>query len=1273
MEKLKKTRRTCRGWVTRASKVLSDLLESSTTTISQFEYAIKEYDQRLAKFDEVQEAIEIDVAEEELEQLLDEAHEFRTVSVQPRIQAEDQIRKLAAAACPGSKAGSISGQSSSRDKFTYLLSLLEGDARNVVKGLAHTSANYPVACKLLKECYYKPERIIFAHVQALLNGEVNINVSGPKGVAQLWKLREDILIHICSLEALGITGKQCEVFLTPIILSRLPSELRLEWARDGDGHESDLDWLLTFLDKEISRLKRSEAFKGKSSSEVKKIENKSSNDKVYSAAALHASSKQENTMCSFCAKKHKSENCYGVLELSEKERCEKIRSLGLCFKCLKSGHISRDCKSRTRCTKCNGAHSTLMCGVRLEMNLKKEENEAKEGAIGSDKPGDVALLTGQGGNCAILQTAKVQVRGSDGTVVTAQVMFDNGADRSYISSKFVKKCKPQWITSAPMPYSSYGGHSSGKNEHRNVYELKLWDSDKKVVRITAAEIPRICQPLVRPIVPDSVLNSFSHVVLADDYHHDSPIEIDILIGLDFYWTQISPVDAFQINHVVAMKSLFGYVLSGRLYKTNDSCTYSVPQLLCISSVSDSDLCKFWDLETVGVKPRELVESYSETKDFKEFQSTVKFVNGRYEVALPWKDDSAKERLLNNVVIAHKRLGRLMVKLEHDKELKKEYQKVFDSYESDHIIGEVPRQEISGVNPVYYMPHRPVVKLSSSSTKIRPVFDASTSCYNGVSLNGCLSSGPSLNPDLVEVLIRFWHWPIAVTADIRKALLQISVQEKDRYVHRFFWPRDDGTIRHMRFTRIPFGNTASPFLLNATIKHHLDKYPPTSVVQDLKANMYTDNWLSGADSAVEAADKFCEARSILADASIDLTKLVSNSLLITSQLCDKEPFINSDEPNTVLGLKWCNSLDSFSFDGINSDSFVEVVFTKRSILSVIAKIFYPLGLISPYVMYGKILFQELWKLGLTWDQEMPSELKLKFQRWLLSGQHFKNYQIDRCYFSQKAWGKLSHMELHGFGDASEKGYGACVYLRVPVENCSYKVSLESPKSRVAPIKTITLPRLELMGCLLGSRLVNFVKNTLNLDNSVRVRCWTDSTIALSWIQGDVSKKDLFVANRAKEIRELTPPSYWQHCVSKDNPADLITRGLLADNLVDSTMWLYGPSMLKEFQYQKREGNPVKYKDEIGIESTAICLNVQGVPDNPLIDLDRYSKLSKVLRVTAYVLRFIINCRNSNNKVAGPLITEEIDFAKLKLIYCIQREVFSAEIKALLDKKGYPSMV
>ncbi|KAK3892841.1 hypothetical protein Pcinc_003312 [Petrolisthes cinctipes] len=685
MEKLQKSRTTCRGWVTRASKTLGDTdsRDSDVTNVKLPKLELPKFNGEVTQWQSFWDQFSSHI----------DATDLPVIS-----------------------------------KFTYLMSLLEGDAKNVVNGLAHTCANYSVACGLLKERYNKPERIIFAHVQALLNGQVNISSGGQKGVAQLWKLRDDILVHIRSLEALGVTGKQCEVFLTPIILSRLPNEMRLEWARDDDGHESDLEFLLKFLDKEISRLERSEAFKGKkSSNEEKKAENKGTKERVCSAAALHASTKQEHLMCSFRSRKHKSEHFYGVLELSGKEQGEKIRSLGLCFKCLNSGHRSRVCRARVRCPKCNGAHSILMCGVKLELNPKNEESEEKQGHVTKDRPNDVALLAGQGGNCTVLQTAKVQVCRSDGTFATAQIMFDNGADRSYVSSSFVRKCKPQWITSALMPYSSFGGHSAGRNEHRNIFELKLWGSDKQVVPIIAAEIPKICQPLVRSVVPYSVLNSFKHVDIADNYCPDFPIEIDVLIGLDFYWTLISPADAFQIDNVVAMKSVFGYVLSGRLYETIPNKLYSAPQLLCICSVSESDISKFWDLETVGIKPKELVESNNDTQILREFESTVQFVNGRYEVALPWKDDSAKEGLLNNESIARKRLNKLLVKLEQDKELKEEYKGVFDNDESDHIIEEVPKQEITSVNPVYYMPHRPVVKLISSSTKVRPVFDASASC------------------------------------------------------------------------------------------------------------------------------------------------------------------------------------------------------------------------------------------------------------------------------------------------------------------------------------------------------------------------------------------------------------------------------------------------------------------------------------------------------------------------------------------------------------------
>ena len=298
------------------------------------------------------------------------------------------------------------------------------------------------------------------------------------------------------------------------------------------------------------------------------------------------------------------------------------------------------------------------------------------------------------------------------------------------------------------------------------------------VCIYAASIPKICNPLVRPVVPDHVLNAFNHLVLADDFDDNSPLKIDILVGLDYYWSLMTPKNAIQVENVVAMKSVFGWILSGNIGKcynnsdvlgmsANLTCVPSSPQLLCISEVSDSDMSKFWDLETIGISSKEYKEDIKDNV-IKEFQEKIEFVNGRYEVQLPWRNNSVKDSLMSNQNQAMKRLNRLLVKLDKDEDLKVEYIKIFDEYESKGIIEEVPLEEVLQHNPIYYLPHRPVVKLSSSTTKVRPVFDASAKGPNGISLNDCMVTGPSLNPDLVEIMIRFRRFPYVISADIAKA-------------------------------------------------------------------------------------------------------------------------------------------------------------------------------------------------------------------------------------------------------------------------------------------------------------------------------------------------------------------------------------------------------------------------------------------------------------------------------------------------------------------------
>lgn len=248
--------------------------------------------------------------------------------------------------------------------------------------------------------------------------------------------------------------------------------------------------------------------------------------------------------------------------------------------------------------------------------------------------------------------------------------------------------------------------------------------------------------------------------------------------------------------------------------------------------------------------------------------------------MPWKSDTAKYDLQNNVRLAHKRLDNLCRKFKKDPFLKNAYDSVFVEYEQEGICEEVQPTELESNHPTYYLPHRPVVRESHSSTKVRPVFDASAPSYNGISLNDCLETGPSLNPNLVATLLRFRRWPIALTADITKAFLQISVCKEDRDVHRFLWKPEE-SVCVMRFTRVPFGNKSSPFLLNATIKHHLDLCRQSEVVDELRENLYVDDWLTGADSITEGQAKFTEASSVLSKAGMTLSKWTSSDKYLTS--------------------------------------------------------------------------------------------------------------------------------------------------------------------------------------------------------------------------------------------------------------------------------------------------------------------------------------------------------------------------------------------------------
>ena len=297
------------------------------------------------------------------------------------------------------------------------------------------------------------------------------------------------------------------------------------------------------------------------------------------------------------------------------------------------------------------------------------------------------------------------------------------------------------------------------------------------------------------------------------------ITVDILIGLYWYWPLIRD-QKIGSGGLVAQETVFGWILSGSYSPTDGQKVRQVGSvgqtqksqvLFCQTELSDGLIRNMWDLDTIGISPS---EESAKSKVLEDFEGEVRFENGRYTVRLPWKDEETKTTLVENRVIAERRLQGLIKRLEKDPSLKTRYNDVIADLEERGIVEEVPTEEMVTKFPTFYLPHHPVVKESSRSTKVRPVFDASCKGVNGISLNDCMEKGPKMIPDLVKILLRFRRWQYGLSADIQNAFLMIGLHTEDKDVHRFLWNAND-QIRTKRFTRVTFGNAASPFLLNAT--------------------------------------------------------------------------------------------------------------------------------------------------------------------------------------------------------------------------------------------------------------------------------------------------------------------------------------------------------------------------------------------------------------------------------------------------------------------------
>jgi len=609
-------------------------------------------------------------------------------------------------------------------------------------------------------------------------------------------------------------------------------------------------------------------------------------------------------------------------------------------------------------------------------------------------------------------------------------------------------------------------------------------------------------------------------------------------------------------------------------------------------------------------------------------------NGRYSVRLLWKSD---ERPADNRHQAIAAAEAQLKKLSRNPEAREAYDAVLlQEYIELGAVEEEPNPQ----EPGYYMPHHAVIKAESTTTKTRVVFNGSAAPRGEKSLNDVLDPGPSLLPDLAGLLMRFREQPVAVQADIRKAFFMVAIDEVDRHYLRFVWPNEEGDLTTYRLTRLPFGVNCSPFILTAVLRHHLDQQLEQADEETkhaltlLRDSLYVDDCVVSLPHAEKAQEFRSLSVSSLKDIGMDLRKWKSNSNLV----CPTEA-----EETTVLGASWDTQADTLSFPGKPLPD-PPARWTKREVLKHFASIFDPLGLVSPFVIVGKILMQEMWKAELSWDAAIPSSLETRVRQWWGGARELPTLKFPRWLGMA-----LDKVTLHLFTDASEQAYGCCIYLV-----CNDQCQLVFAKAKVSPLKTQTLARLELQAAFVGIRWLQFVKSQSRLEVAA-AHAWSDSMTVLQWIQGQPHRWKTFVANRVSEIQTQSAKLalQWHHCPGTDNPADLPSRGATVESLASST-WSKGPAWLPT--PSQWPSTPVKPTDQSVAEIKLSPVRVESPKD------DWWTQMSSWARVRSYV------CRLLKWKYREASRAELEAFAEEACCRIVQEECFPEELHELRQQRA-----
>lgn len=1148
------------------------------------------------------------------------------------------------------------------EKYYYLLTAVSGPALTLVKSMPITADNYQIVWSLLVKKYENKRVLATSYLDKIFQFKAlqSESASGLNLFLQTFQecVKALTLLQIPDLSSFllfyiskrNLDSTTCREFEQSLELDEMPT----------------FKQLIAFVEKHVRVLELSEPktpmSKPKSKPQVQHQKSclsalsvEKSND---ANKNVNDQRKKSKLMCSFCGKSHSIYRCFQYADLTPPQRIAKVNELNLCQNCLREGHSTQRCDSKVRCAVCKQAHHHTL---HLDSNESQKGSQKPSTATGQDQDKAVAL-TCTSNSTVVLGTAVVHVADSFGNYHPVRAVIDSGAMSSYMTSDCAqrlglprRKCNFEPIGLGGVPVQNFGVVTSN---------IKPRNSSGPILKSETVIVPHITGNLPTLTLSNKVVNEFKDLELADpNYFSAAPIDLLLASDLFPYIYDGRNILPREPGLPVAMHSIFGYVITGQTELNNDPTSKLTScGLLAITNNIERIMSSFWETENVTCEiPRNPEDVYAEQLFLKDHSRDD---TGRYVVNYPFKPEF---ELGDSKAQAERRLINLESKLERQPDMKKEYHAFLTEYEEmGHMtcLGELGK-----VDSEYIIPHFCVLRPSSTSTKLRVVFDASSRTTNGNSLNSVVYSGPKLQADINEILINFRIHEICLSSDIRKMFRMIMIEESQRKFQHILWRFSrDQPVKVYELNTVTYGVASSPYLAIRVLKQladdEADKYPLGSKV--LKKGFFVDDLLWSVATQEEAMQLQDELLALLKKGGFDLRKWSSNCPELLARVpadYRETPLEFQDDKDfsiKVLGLQWMPAEDVFSFNTTLPSDHV----TKRSVLSQIGRQFDPLGLVAPCIFYAKCFMQKLWLQELDWDDRLPSELEKEWMTYASRVPLLSNFRLGR----QVTVSQHCYHQLLGFSDASILGFAAVVYLRTLNPEGEVKVGLVIAKSRVAPLRTKSIPRLELQGALLLAQLVGYTKSILSDQIVIHdTFLFTDSTVVLAWLNTPTYKLQTYVATRVAKILDLVSNESWFHVEGTCNPADVCSRGALPSALLDMPEWLSGP----QWAYLSQTDWPIKSIeyfrniDDIPELKSVTLLETSRSNDEAESDVifkltEKHSSFTRLQRVVARCFQFFRCCRS---KRAHPLCLSDMSKAHDVIIKSVQHQHFSCDISSL----------